>query len=622
MARNARPASIVPSPPPPLAALLALLALLVTALALLASSAITDRLLRADAQARVEGWGADLLRRSPELAAMLRGGSVSEAGLVTLEAIRAGGDILQLRLLGADGRVLVSDGAPDLSHAGVTTRVALRDATGRAGTLEVVLDQAPRLALFRDAVRLAEGSIAMFGGAAFALLVWLALRRQRESSAEAQAQFLRRHDATTGLATHAEFRERLDAALAMAREQGWQVGVQVIDLRRFREVNETHGHAAGDLVLSLIATRLRGAVRREDAVARLAGDRFAVVQSVLHEPAAAARLADRLADAIASPFVLPDGLSITIAADIGLAIAPHDGEDAETLLDRAEKALATARAEPDATIRSFEPAIDAEARRQREIERDLRAAIADGALTLHYQPQYRLRDHALVGFEALLRWHHPEHGMIPPGDFIPLAERSGLIIPLGAWVLRAACAEAARWPAPVRVAVNLSPAQFRHGGLVGTIADALATHGLPGHLLELEVTESLLQRDAEETERLLRAIRGLGVSIAMDDFGTGWSSLAHLWRFPFSKLKIDRAFIRDLGHDPRLSAIVATIVGLGRILGMTVVAEGVETDEQARLLAQEGCDQVQGWLYGRAMPAEEARALIAAQSDANQRKVA
>lgn len=622
MARNARPASIVPSPPPPLAALLALLALLVTALALLASSAITDRLLRADAQARVEGWGADLLRRSPELAAMLRGGSVSEAGLVTLEAIRAGGDILQLRLLGADGRVLVSDGAPDLSHAVVTTRVALRDATGRAGTLEVVLDQAPRLALFRDAVRLAEGSIAMFGGAAFALLVWLALRRQRESSAEAQAQFLRRHDATTGLATHAEFRERLDAALAMAREQGWQVGVQVIDLRRFREVNETHGHAAGDLVLSLIATRLRGAVRREDAVARLAGDRFAVVQSVLHEPAAAARLADRLADAIATPFALPDGLSITIAADIGLAIAPHDGEDAETLLDRAEKALATARAEPDAAIRSFEPAIDAEARRQREIERDLRAAIADGALTLHYQPQYRLRDHALVGFEALLRWHHPERGMIPPGDFIPLAERSGLIIPLGAWVLRAACAEAARWPAPVRVAVNLSPAQFRHGGLVGTIADALATHGLPGHLLELEVTESLLQRDAEETERLLRAIRGLGVSIAMDDFGTGWSSLAHLWRFPFSKLKIDRAFIRDLGHDPRLSAIVATIVGLGRILGMTVVAEGVETDEQARLLAQEGCDQVQGWLYGRAMPAEEARALIAAQSDANQRKVA
>lgn len=622
MARNARPASIVPSPPPPLAALLALLALLVTALALLASSAITDRLLRADAQARAEGWGADLLRRSPELGAMLRGGGVSESGLATLEAIRAGGDIRALRLLGADGRVLVSDGAADLSDAVVTTRVALRDATGRAGTLEVVLDQAPRRALFRDAVRLAEGSIAMFGGAAFALLVWLALRRQRESSAEAQAHFLRRHDATTGLATHAEFRERLDAALAMAREQGWQVGVQVIDLRRFREVNETHGHAAGDIVLSLIATRLRGAVRREDAVARLAGDRFAVVQSVLHEPAAAARLADRLADAIASPFALPDGLSITIAADIGLAIAPHDGEDAETLLDRAEKALATARAEPDAAIRSFEPAIDAEARRQREIERDLRAAIADGALTLHYQPQYRLRDHALVGFEALLRWHHPERGMIPPNDFIPLAERSGLIIPLGAWVLRAACAEAARWPSPVRVAVNLSPAQFRHGGLVGTIADALATHGLPGHLLELEVTESLLQRDAEETERLLRAIRGLGVSIAMDDFGTGWSSLAHLWRFPFSKLKIDRAFIRDLGHDPRLSAIVATIVGLGRILGMTVVAEGVETEEQARLLSQEGCDQVQGWLYGRAMPAEEARALIAAQSDANQRKVA
>ncbi|WP_203073663.1 putative bifunctional diguanylate cyclase/phosphodiesterase [Falsiroseomonas ponticola] len=622
MARPARPASIAPSPTPPVAALLALLALLVAALALLASNAMTERLLRADARARIESLGTDLLRRSPELGPMLRGGGVSDAGLATLEGIRAGGDVLQLRLLGTDGRVLVSDGAPDLAAATIATRVALRDAEGPAGTLEAVLDQAPRRALFRDAVRLAEGSIAMFGGAAFALLVWLALRRQRESTAEAQASFLRRHDATTGLATHAEFRERLDAALAMAREQEWQVGVQVIDLRRFREVNETHGHATGDLVLSLIASRLRGVMRRGDTVARLAGDRFAIVQSVLHEAGAAARLAERLAAAVAAPFALPGNLSITVAADIGLAIAPHDGADAETLLDRAEKALAIARAEPDAAIRSFEPALDAEARRQREIERDLRAAIADGALTLHYQPQFRLRDHALVGFEALLRWHHPERGMIPPGDFIPLAERSGLIIPLGAWVLRAACAEAARWPVPVRVAVNLSPTQFRQGGLVGTIADALATTGLPGHLLELEVTESLLQHDAEETERLLRAIRALGVSIAMDDFGTGWSSLAHLWRFPFGKLKIDRAFIRDLGHDPRLSAIVATIVALGRILGMTVVAEGVETEEQARLLAHEGCDQVQGWLYGRAMPAEDARALMAAQAEAAPRKVA
>ncbi|MBX9593705.1 MAG: bifunctional diguanylate cyclase/phosphodiesterase [Roseomonas sp.] len=622
MARNARPASIVPFPTPPLAALLALLALLVTALALLASTAMTERLLRADAQARVAGLGAELLRRSPELAALLRTGGAPEPGLMMPEGIRAGGDVLQLRLLAANGRVLAIDGVPDPAATTVTARVPLRDAAGPAGMLEAVLDQAPRRALFRDAVRLAEGSIAMFGGAAFALLVWLTLRRQRVTSAEAQARFLRRHDATTGLATHAEFRERLDDALAMAREQGWQVGVQVIDLRRFREVNETHGHATGDIVLSLIAARLRGAVRREDTVARLAGDRFAIVQSVLHEAAAAARLADRLADVIATPFILPGDLSITIAADIGLVIAPHDGEDAQTLLDRAEKALGIARAEPAAAIRGFEPALDAEARRQREIERDLRAAIADGALTLHYQPQYRLRDRALVGFEALLRWHHPERGMIPPSDFIPLAERSGLIVPLGAWVLRAACAEAARWPAPVCVAVNLSPAQFRHGGLVGTIADALATTSLPGHLLELEVTESLLQRDGEETERLLRAIRGLGVSIAMDDFGTGWSSLAHLWRFPFSKLKIDRAFIRDLGHDPRLSAIVATIVGLGRILGMTVVAEGVETEEQARLLSQEGCDQVQGWLYGRAMPAEEARALIAAQSGADHRKVA
>ncbi|NGM19383.1 bifunctional diguanylate cyclase/phosphodiesterase [Roseomonas stagni] len=622
MIRHARLAPIAPIPAPHLAALLAMLALLVTALALLASNALTERLLRADARARVESWGAELLRRSPDLAPMLRGGGVSDTGLATLEAIRAGGDVLQFRLIGTDGRVLLSDGAADFSAGTIAARTALRDADGQLGTLEAVLDQAPRRAVFRDAVRMAEGAIAMFGGGAFAILVWVALRRRGERSAVAQAHFLRRHDATTGLATHAEFRERLDAALAQARSQDWQVGVHVIDLRRFRDLNETHGHATGDLVLHLIAARLCGAVRREDTVARLAGDRFAIVQSVLHEPAAAARLADRLADAIAEPLPLADSLTLTVTADIGLAIAPQDGAEAETLLDRAEKALAIARSEPEATIRSFEPALDAEARRQRELERDLRAAIADGALTLHYQPQFRLRDHALVGFEALLRWHHPERGMVPPCDFIPLAERTGLIIPLGAWVLRAACAEAARWPAPMRVAVNLSPAQFRHGGMVATIADALAATGLPGHLLELEVTESLLQQDQAETERLLRAIRGLGVSIAMDDFGTGWSSLAHLWRFPFSKLKIDRAFIRDLGHDPRLSAIVATIVGLGRILGMTVVAEGVETEDQARLLAQEGCDQVQGWLYGRAVPAEEARALIAAEHQDQRRQVA
>lgn len=622
MIRHARLAPIAPIPAPHLAALLAMLALLVTALALLASNALTERLLRADARARVESWGAELLRRSPDLAPMLRGGGVSDTGLATLEAIRAGGDVLQFRLIGTDGRVLLSDGAADLSAGTIAARTALRDADGQLGTLEAVLDQAPRRAVFRDAVRMAEGAIAMFGGGAFAILVWVALRRRGERSAVAQAHFLRRHDATTGLATHAEFRERLDAALAQARSQDWQVGVHVIDLRRFRDLNETHGHATGDLVLHLIAARLCGAVRREDTVARLAGDRFAIVQSVLHEPTAAARLADRLAHAIAEPLPLADSLTLTVTADIGLAIAPQDGAEAETLLDRAEKALAIARSEPEATIRSFEPALDAEARRQRELERDLRAAIADGALTLHYQPQFRLRDHALVGFEALLRWHHPERGMVPPCDFIPLAERTGLIIPLGAWVLRAACAEAARWPAPMRVAVNLSPAQFRHGGMVATIADALAATGLPGHLLELEVTESLLQQDQAETERLLRAIRGLGVSIAMDDFGTGWSSLAHLWRFPFSKLKIDRAFIRDLGHDPRLSAIVATIVGLGRILGMTVVAEGVETEDQARLLAQEGCDQVQGWLYGRAIPAEEARALIAAEHQDQRRQVA
>jgi EAL domain-containing protein (putative c-di-GMP-specific phosphodiesterase class I) len=292
------------------------------------------------------------------------------------------------------------------------------------------------------------------------------------------------------------------------------------------------------------------------------------------------------------------------------------------LLTRAEAALSAARSQPGPTIRGFEPAMDEAVRWRRETEADLRQAIAEEALLLHYQPQRRLRDQKLVGFEALLRWPHATRGMIPPVEFIPLAEETGLIVPIGAWVIRAACAEAAQWPEDLRIAVNLSPAQFRHGDLVCTVADALARTGLPAHRLELEITESLLQEDPEDVVRLLRDLRGLGVSIAMDDFGTGWSSLAHLWRFPFGKLKIDRAFITELARDPKLSAIVATIVGLGRILDMTVVAEGVETEEQARILTAEGCEQGQGWLFGRPMPAEAARRLIAEDQDKLSRSAA
>ena len=417
-------------------------------------------------------------------------------------------------------------------------------------------------------------------------------------------------DRRTGLADEAECRERLAEALSLATRQGWHVGVLVIDLRGFRQMNETLGRAGGDTVLEMLGARLRGTVRREDTVARLGADRFAVVQTGLTDVEGAALLASRLHGVLSLPFVLNGG-QVNLAGDIGLAVAPEDGAEPGLLLSRAEGALAAARARPEPGICPFDPAQDEALRRRRALETDLRDAIAGGRFVLHWQPQHRLSDRRLMGFEALLRWHHPERGLVPPDEFIPLAESTGLIIPLGAWVIRTACAEAAGWPGDITAAVNLSPAQFRHPALVATVAEALAESGLPPYRLELEVTESLLSRDLPSTERLLAELRALGVGIAMDDFGTGWSSLAHLWRLPFTKLKIDRAFLRELPGDRRVQAIIGTVLGLGRTLDMTVIAEGVETEAQATWLRAQGCAQGQGWLFGKPAPAERTRALIA-----------
>ena len=644
--------------------LLAVATLLLIGAAIGLNHHVSDRLLRHDATARAQTWADELRRHHPSLAEALR--DPDAAGrLAGIAALAPGPEVVRFRLLDAEGRVVAAGGlppnglAPDGPGANglrgnaaagapegpsrrrappiVQASAPIADAAGHAGMLEAELDQSVRRASYRRAFLLAEGAIVLLGGGIIVVLGWLALRRRREDAAEARALFLQRHDALTGLCTHAEFRARLDAALSMARRQDWRVGVLVLDLRRFRAVNEAHGRAAGDAMLGVIAARLRANVRAEDPVARLSADRFAVVETAMRDAAAAAPLAERLMATIAAPITLPDGRVLAVEANIGLVVAPDDGAEAEVLLSRAEAALSAARAQPDAAIRCFEPELDQAIRRQRETERDLRAAIAAGALTLHYQPQRRLRDGALVGFEALLRWPHPERGMIPPIEFIPLAEQNGLIVPLGAWALRAACTEAARWPGDIRIAVNLSPAQFKQGqssgdptsrdpfsrvGLVDTVRDALAVSGLPASRLELEVTESLLQTDPVETEALLRELRALGVSIAMDDFGTGWSSLAHLWRFPFGKLKIDRAFVAELGQDPRLQPIVATVVALGRTLGMTVIAEGVETADQARLLAAEGCEQAQGWLFGRPMPADAALRLIEEEARNGSRMVA
>jgi diguanylate cyclase (GGDEF)-like protein len=604
----ALPAIRLPAPPPGaprLALLLLLAALAIAGAGASLNQLLAERLLRSDAEATARQLGLALLANPA----------------APPEALPA--TVLHWRLLDAEGALSqeASATAPTATPA-LRRLTAVRVPLDEAGaTLEATLDQSERKALYRQAFLMAELALGLLGLLATGLLGWLALRRAREQAAEARAAFLSRHDTLTGLANHSECRDRLEAALALASRQGFRTGVLVLDLRRFREVNDAHGRASGDAVLNVIAGRLRAAVRREDTVARLSADRFAIVQSGIAIPLGAARLAERLASTIAQPVQVAGG-EIVCAADIGFAVAPEDGGSAELLLARAEGALGVARAGAEPGIRCFEPGQDAALRQRRDTERDLRLAIADHQLVLHWQPQRRIGDGRLLGFEALLRWPHPERGMIPPNDFIPLAESSGMIIPLGAWVIRTACAEAARWPGGFKAAVNLSPAQFRHGALVATVQEALAVSGLPPHRLELEVTESLLQQDTESAVRLLRDLRELGVTIAMDDFGTGWSSLAHLWRFPFGKLKIDRAFVKELGQDPKLSAIVATIVGLGRTLDMAVVAEGVETDEQARLLLAQGCEQGQGWLYGKPMSAEAARTLIAQEMQQRRRSAA
>ena len=456
-----------------------------------------------------------------------------------------------------------------------------------------------------------DAALAMAAVAAGLVLPLAAGLARRVAQARPEAPQTR--DALTGLPAHAGFRERLDGALALARRQGWKSGVLVLDLRHFREINEAHGRAGGDLALRLVAARLREAVRQEDIVARLGADRFAVVQTALQDPGGALQLAERIVAALAPPLPI-DGAGPAITADIGIAIAPDDGEEAGLLLARAEDALTAARAAPRPSIHCFAPGQEAALRDRRRLERDLAEAIAAGALTLYWQPQRRLSDRALIGFEALVRWPHPERGMITPDDFIPLAEASGLIVPLGAWVLRAATAEAATWPGGLKVAVNLSAAQVRGDELLATVADALAASGLPPHRLELEVTESLLLGDDQASAGVLAGLQDLGVSIALDDFGTGWSSLAYLRRFPFDQIKMDRGFLRDLGTDPRVGAVVQAILSLGRGLGMTVVAEGIETEEQARRLLALGCERGQGWHLGRPAPAEQARALIAAET--------
>lgn len=432
------------------------------------------------------------------------------------------------------------------------------------------------------------------------------LQASNETNRRGVAQIARlaHYDPLTDLPNRVLFQKSLTEALARRSRKGDQLAVHFIDLDRFKTVNDTLGHPLGDALLREAAERLRRCVREGDTVARLGGDEFAVVQTGLSDMDGATRLAARIVTAMAAPFDLA-GHQVVIGASVGVSAAPSDGEDVDELLKKADMALYRAKGDGRGAFHFFEQAMDEQLQARRALELDLRRALQDGEFELFYQPLYHLGDERVTGCEALLRWNHPERGMVSPADFIPLAEEIGLIVPLGDWVLRNACAEAARWPEHVRLAANLSPAQFRDRSLVATVVSALAASGLPAHRLELEITESVLLQDNAANMTMLHDLKALGVRISMDDFGTGYSSLSYLRSFPFDKIKIDQTFVRDILHDSDALAIIKAVLDLGASMGVVTTAEGVETQAQLDALRGQGCAEIQGYFISRPAPASE-----------------
>ncbi|WP_444838968.1 putative bifunctional diguanylate cyclase/phosphodiesterase [Bradyrhizobium sp.] len=430
--------------------------------------------------------------------------------------------------------------------------------------------------------------------------------------ADARLAFMAQHDSLTGLPNRKLLRQQMDDMLLHTRRSTENLAVLVLGLDNFKAVNDTLGHGVGDMLLRAVAKRLRSTLREEDAVARLNSDEFAILQGGVARPEDAALLARRLLEAIADPFLLEDH-PVVIGASVGIAVSPGDGDDSDKLLKNADLALSRAKKDFRGTFSFFEAEMDARAQSRRKVETDLRSAVQSELLQPHYQPLVDLSTGRITGFEALVRWPDPERGMISPAEFIPVAEETGLINAVGALMLRRACTDAAQWPDDVRVAVNLSPLQFRVGNLLALVMDALKQSGLPARRLELEITETLLLEKSGQVLATLHALRALGVRISMDDFGTGYSSLSYLRSFPFDKIKVDRSFVRDVDANRDAQAIFRSIVSLGMGLGVTITAEGVETEAELSCLRAEGCHEGQGFLFSRARPHAEIVALLQAQ---------
>ena len=617
-----------------------LVAVMAVALTWQAATHMLEHELRATAA----NWADHLVDTVADLDAVMKTGSISPRSMQGLRAAGSLGGVLRYRLFGDDGRsiyasderdhraefsapgdtahdrpslrrVLAADraivtleedaGSSDLPA--VYGRIYLPVVTGQGvrGVAEIEIDQTDKAAHYRrEFVVFATGLslLILFAMALPMAMVWRKTK-QREL-AERRLHDMAHRDPLTRLANRTDFRERLARALDGIGREDRVVALFWLDLDRFKTINDALGHPIGDTLLCQVATRLRRSLHEQDAVARLGGDEFAILLSNCTDRCQAAELARRLIDLLALPFNI-DGHHVVIGVSIGIVFTHLDGDQVDDLLKKADIALYHAKDAGRSTYRFFQPDMEARSQVRHVLEEDLRRALDTSQIRLHYQPQVALDSGRIVGFEALLRWHHPRYGHMPPAEVIALAEETGLIVPLGFWALKRACTDASTWPDGIRVSVNISAVQFRHTNLVNVVGEALSMSSLPPDRLDLEITESIVMEDSKETLAKLRKLRRLGVHLSMDDFGTGYSSLSRLRHLPFDRLKVDRSFVRELAGNRDDIAIVHAIVTLGRSLGMQIIAEGVETDAQLAYLRLENCDIAQGFFFGRPVPASE-----------------
>ncbi len=532
----------------------------------------------------------------------------------TQSSIGHGNATVRNLVLGGENVVMLKRGAARSGRPAVFSEayVPISRAGRVIGVVEVYVDQTARAARIDYAFTAVAGTM-------FALLSLVGViagvvfhrHLEAERIADERMRYLAHHDALSGLLNRTSFGEALQEASWRHEASGSEFSVLCIDLDHFKDVNDSLGHAAGDELLRQVGERLRSLVRHGDRVARLGGDEFALLQSGVASAKDVTTLAEKVVEVLAQPYEI-FGHTLESRASVGAAIYGMDATTVEALMHKADLALYRAKAAGRGTFSFYDEALDKQLEERRQLISEMRTAIGSEQFKLHYQPQYAADGKTLKGYEALLRWTHPTLGPQGPDKFIPLAEDTGLIDPLGRWVLHTACKQAALWPDELSVAVNLSAAQFRHGDLVELVARTLDATGLPANRLELEITESLLMSNTEQVTQTLGRLAAMGVRIAMDDFGTGYSSMAYLWRFPFDKLKIDRAFTEHLDTDPKVGLIVRSIIALAHSLDIRVNAEGVEKVGQLEALRKHRCDEMQGYLLGRPVPDDQLAHLVGA----------